>query len=226
METIKKLERAKTFKLSNSIKIKDFQVSSMLLSKRELSRINLLSMGNEEEISAETMPWARYFFIVVGEIKVNLNNNLIRAKKNEIVFLDENSFYSVHAEENSIFLEIEFEKGGNKMEEIKTIQHIARSITFSLKDEISYEKGQVTSKNLVANASMVMTIMALDKGESLAPHKAPGDALITVLDGKGKFIIDGKENIVNSGENILLPANILHGVEAIESFKMLLIIAK
>lgn len=226
MATIKKLESAKTFKLSKKIKVKDFQVSSMLLSKLEFARITLLSMGKNEEISAETMPWARYFFLVEGEIIINLENDLIKAEKGDGVYLGEDSFYSVHAKTDAIFLEIEFKKGGINMAEIKTIQHVTRAKTFSIKDEISYEAGQIASKNLVTNDSMVMTIMALDKGESLAPHKAPGDAFITVLEGKAKFFIEDKENIVEAGENIILPGNILHAVEAVESFKMLLIIAK
>lgn len=112
------------------------------------------------------------------------------------------------------------------MSEIKTIQHIVRGRGFSLADEISYEKGQITSKHLVTNPTMIMTLMAFDQGESLAAHKAPGDALITVLDGEAKFSIDGEENTIRAGENILLPGNILHAVEATKAFKMLLIIAK
>lgn len=225
MSKFQKLKSLEPIKLNETIKIKEFQVSSMLISKMENARLSLVSMGKDEEISAETMPWARYFFVVAGEIEVKLENTLIRVSKEKIVYLPENSFYSVHGKTGSIYLEIEF-KGGKFMSEVKTIQHIARAKTFLLKEEISYEKGQVTSKNLVTNSSMVMTIMALDKGESLAPHKAPGDAFITVLDGKAKFFIEDKENIVSAGENILLPGNILHGVEATEAFKMLLIIAK
>ncbi len=226
MIKIKKLPTIEVMELENQIKIKDFQVSSMLLSKLEAFRMTLFSMGKNEEISSETMPWARFFYIVDGQITINLNNNLVTVQKENMAYLDENSFYSVHAETDTIFLEMEFKKGGMIMSEIKTIQHVARAKTFLLKEEITYEKGQVTSKNLAANDNMVMTIMALDKGESLAPHKAPGDALITVLEGKAKFFVEDKESIVNAGENILLPGNILHGVEAIKAFKMLLIIAK
>ena len=38
--------------------------------------------------------------------------------------------------------------------------------------------------------------MSFWKGESLDPHKAPGDALVTVLDGEGKYIVDGKAFVV------------------------------
>ena len=47
-----------------------------------------------------------------------------------------------------------------------------------------------------------------------------GDALVTVSDGKGKFIVDGKEYILNTGESLVMPARKPHSVHAIEGFKM------
>ena len=226
MKEIKKLEKAKVFSLEEAIRVRDFQVSSMILFQSESGRFSLVSMGKGEEISAETMPYARFFLLLRGEAYLQLEGEKRFFAKNSLLSLPENSFYSIHAEENTVFLEFEYDRGGIFMSEVKTIQHITRAATFSLKEEISYEAGQITSKNIVTNASMVMTLMALDQGESLAAHKAPGDALVTVLEGEAKFLIDGKENQVKEGESILLPGNILHAVEATKAFKMLLIIAK
>ena len=69
--------------------------------------------------------------------------------------------------------------------------------------------------------------MSFWKGESLDPHKAPGDALVTVLDGEGKYIVDGKAFVVKKGESAVLPANIPHAVEAeTQNFKMMLTLVK
>lgn len=225
---MKKLVKGIPFKLVERIKIRDFQVSSMTLYQGKFARLTLVSMGKEEEISAETMPNPRFFYLLKGDVEIRLKDEILKMKKEALVHLPNDSFYSINSLDDSIYLEIEYLKGEDLMEtkEIKTIEHILRGTTFLMKEEISYEEGQIVSKNLVANQSMVMTLMALDKGESLPPHKAPGDALIFVLDGEAKFIIDGKENIVKTGENIVLPGNILHAVDAIKSFKMLLIIVK
>ena len=46
--------------------------------------------------------------------------------------------------------------------------------------------------------------------------------MATVLEGTGKFTIDGKEYILNDGESIVMPAEIPHAVYGQERFKMLL----
>jgi len=50
--------------------------------------------------------------------------------------------------------------------------------------------------------------------------------LVTVLDGEGKYIVDGKAFVVKKGESAVLPANIPHAVEAVENFKMMLTLVK
>ena len=44
------------------------------------------------------------------------------------------------------------------------------------------------------------------KGEEIATHDSIGDAMVTVIEGTGKFIVDGKEYIVNQGETLVMPA--------------------
>ena len=78
----------------------------------------------------------------------------------------------------------------------------------------------------MAKKDLVITVMSFWKGEALEPHMAPGDALVTVLDGEGKFFVDGNPSLVKKGESIVLPANIPHAVEAVEKFKMLLVLIK
>ena len=37
-----------------------------------------------------------------------------------------------------------------------------------------------------------VTIFSLDKGEEISIHASGGDAMVTVLEGKGKFVIGGE----------------------------------
>ena len=61
-----------------------------------------------------------------------------------------------------------------------------------------------------------------EKGEEISTHAAGGDALVTVLEGTGKFTIDGKEFLLQQGESIIMPKDIPHAVYGEQRFKMLL----
>ena len=71
-----------------------------------------------------------------------------------------------------------------------------------------------------------VSLFAFDKGQSLSEHTAPFDAMVQVIEGKAEIIINNKPYILNAGESIIMPANNPHAVNAIEQFKMLLIMIK
>lgn len=57
---------------------------------------------------------------------------------------------------------------------------------------VEYQEGQVVSKTLVQNELVSVTIFSLDKDEEISIHASGGDAMVTVLEGKGKFVICGE----------------------------------
>lgn len=89
-------------------------------------------------------------------------------------------------------------------------------------DEIQIQKGQIVSKTLSQNSAVSITLFAFDKGEEIGTHESIGDALVNVIEGTGKFIVDGQEYILNSGDCLVMPANKPHSVYAQEAFKMML----
>lgn len=89
-------------------------------------------------------------------------------------------------------------------------------------DEIQIQKGQIVSKTLSQNSAVSITLFAFDKGEEIGTHESIGDALVNVIEGTGKFIVDGQEYILNSGNCLVMPANKPHSVYAQEAFKMML----
>ena len=97
---------------------------------------------------------------------------------------------------------------------------------FSFTDSVSYAEGSIVSKILLRNEKGNVTLFAFDQGEMLSEHTAPFDAIVQVLDGKTEVTIDGKKNILITGESIIMPANIPHAFAALEKFKMLLIMIK
>ena len=72
--------------------------------------------------------------------------------------------------------------------------------------------GKVVSKTLVQNDYVSMTIFSFDKGEEISTHAAGGDAMVTVLEGKGRFTVGGEVFYVEEGETLIMPKDIPHAV--------------
>ena len=104
------------------------------------------------------------------------------------------------------------------------LKNITQTEILNLKNLVKYADGQVVSKTLIQNDSVGITIFAFAKNEGISSHESKGDALVTILDGKGKITIDEKDFILSEGESIVMPANVPHAVYGEENFKMLLIV--
>ena len=101
-------------------------------------------------------------------------------------------------------------------------KNIEKQVPMKLKDLVEYHEGQIVSKTLVQNEQLSMTIFSFDKGEEISTHASGGDAMVTVLEGTGKFTVDKKEYLVHEGEVLVMPAKVPHSVYAEEDFKFLL----
>lgn len=70
-----------------------------------------------------------------------------------------------------------------------------------------------------------MTIFSFDKGEEISTHASGGDAIVTVLEGKGRFTVGGEVYVLEAGETLIMPKNIPHAVYGEEKFKMQLTVS-
>lgn len=104
---------------------------------------------------------------------------------------------------------------------IKNIEH---EKILKIADQVNADAGQVVSKTLAQNDFVSVTLFAFAKGEEIGTHDSIGDAMITVIEGTGKFVVDGKEYILNQGETLVMPAKKPHSVHAVEAFKMMLVV--
>ena len=104
-------------------------------------------------------------------------------------------------------------------------KNIEKQVTLKLKDLVNYQEGQVVSKTLVQNEQLSMTIFSFDKGEEISTHASGGDAMVTVLEGTGKFTVGGEEFILNEGETLIMPKDVPHAVYGAEQFKMQLTVS-
>lgn len=104
-------------------------------------------------------------------------------------------------------------------------KNIEKQKKLSLAAEIAYQPGQVVSKTLVQNEKVSMTLFSFDKGEEISSHSAGGDAMVTVLEGKGRFTVGGDVFFLEAGETLIMPKGIPHAVYGEEKFKMQLIVS-
>ena len=93
---------------------------------------------------------------------------------------------------------------------MKFIKNIDHETVLKLTDLVSVQPGQVVSKTLAQNKAVSVTLFAFDKGEEISTHDSTGDAMVTVLEGKGRFTVGG---------TLVMPAKVPHAVYAEEAFK-------
>lgn len=108
-----------------------------------------------------------------------------------------------------------FQQLSQKMQALKIL---------TLKEQISYQSGQVVSKTLAQNSALSVTLFSFDRGEEISTHESGGDAFVTCLDGVGEIMIDGADYLLREGESIVMPAGHPHAVYGEDRFKMLLVV--
>jgi len=91
---------------------------------------------------------------------------------------------------------------------------------------LDYQESSVVSRMLINKKIGTVTLFSFDKGEGLSEHTAPFDALVYVFDGKAEIIISKKSYILEKGQMITMPANEPHALNALQRFKMMLIMVK
>ena len=104
-------------------------------------------------------------------------------------------------------------------------KNIVKKEKVELKNLVAYQEGQVVSKTLVQNDYVSVTLFSFDKGEEISTHASGGDAMVTVLEGTGKFTIGGDVFILKDGETIIMPKDVPHAVYGQEKFKMELVVS-
>ena len=100
------------------------------------------------------------------------------------------------------------------------------SKVYNLKSSVSIAEGGIVSKQFLKNKGGNITFFAFDKGQGLSEHTAHFDAVVQIIEGEAEVSIDRKKHLVREGEMILMPANVPHALQAVQSFKMCLTMLK
>jgi quercetin dioxygenase-like cupin family protein len=96
----------------------------------------------------------------------------------------------------------------------------------SLADLVEYQEGSVVSRTLIDQKSGTVTLFGFDEGQGLSEHTVPFNAMVYVIDGKVQVTISGKLFELSTGDAIIMPANQPHALQAINRFKMMLVMIR
>ena len=102
------------------------------------------------------------------------------------------------------------------------IKNIEQDTVLSLAGQVEAQPGQIVSRTLAQNRAVSVTLFVFAPGEEISTHDSIGDAMVTVLEGTGRFTVGGKEHFCHAGEVLVMPATVPHAVYAPEPFKMML----
>ena len=91
---------------------------------------------------------------------------------------------------------------------------------------VNYQRDAVVSRTILKKEAGSVTLFAFDRGQALSEHSAPYDALVLLVEGRAEISVGGTPHELTEGDTILMPANIPHAVQAVERFKMALIMLR
>ena len=91
---------------------------------------------------------------------------------------------------------------------------------------VAIQPGAVVSRTVISKTAGTVTLFAFDQGQGLSTHSAPYDAMVWILDGEAEITVDGKILRAQTGDMVIMPANLPHALNAIRPFKMALVMIK
>lgn len=200
------------------------QVISQQLVKQENSLLYFFFFDKGEGISKEIHSAEMLYIIKKGQVTFNIEGREVGLNSNSAIKILSNKFYSLEVKEQTWLFQIVLEEIGGNMDYIKNID---KEEIKHLEDMVEYQEDRITSLSLVQRESFTVTILAMTKGNGVGPHASNGDAMVVALDGEADICIGENHYTVKKGETIVMPADIMHLVNAKnDNFKMLLIVSK
>jgi quercetin dioxygenase-like cupin family protein len=113
----------------------------------------------------------------------------------------------------------------NTEEEMDSTE-IEKSTALVIVEIIEYISNSVISKTIIRKSTGNISVMSFDTGEGLTEKTSPFDTFAQIIDGRAEIVIDGKSNLLDTGQSIIIPAHAPNTIIANERFKMILTIIK
>ncbi len=99
---------------------------------------------------------------------------------------------------------------------------MVRSTVRNLEEMMEFPREGVFSKVLAKGCISNHTLMCLAAGSDISEHTSTREASVTVLKGKGIFVLNGKKIRMKPGVFIFMPKNAPHSLGADEDLAILL----
>ena len=99
---------------------------------------------------------------------------------------------------------------------------MVKSSTSDLEKMMEFPREGVFSKVLAKGESSNHTLMCLAKGTDISEHTSSREAVVTVLKGKGTFVLNGRKIRMKPGIFIFMPKSAPHSLSASEDLAILL----
>ncbi len=108
----------------------------------------------------------------------------------------------------------------------ETIKNISTEIPQQLTALIEPKLNQVVSMALSNSDHIDMILFSFADGEMVSEEEYSGATMYLVLEGETKITRDKKEDRLKAGDALVIPANVLHAIGGLSSFRMLQITIK
>jgi quercetin dioxygenase-like cupin family protein len=103
---------------------------------------------------------------------------------------------------------------------------LEKSVSHILIGIIEYVSNSVVSKTILRKTTGNISVIAIDAGEAMAENTSPFDTFLQIIEGNAEVVVDGKTNLLQTGEAIIIPAHTSNKVKANERFKMISTVIK
>ncbi|HZV43289.1 MAG TPA: cupin domain-containing protein [Saprospiraceae bacterium] len=107
-----------------------------------------------------------------------------------------------------------------------TATDIEKSKAFITVEIIEYVDHSVVIKTILKKSTGNISVMSFDSGEGLTEKTSPFDTFAQIIDGQATIVIDGKSNLLLTGQSIVIPAHAPNFVKPNGRFKMILTVIK
>ena len=216
------MDKGGLFKFAEEYRIKDELTISTKLGLSD-APLTYFRLGSGTDISKESYDCPVVYIGTDGSGSFHLNeDDDVKMSENDMLYVAPKTLCGMSAGNDGglAYIEILLEKEINMNSALK-----AGEVT-KLKNLLDYEKGSITNLDLIGQDNLKFMIMAFDEGCYLSEHRAPGEAIVFALEGKGIINYEGTDFEVNEGDNFKFDKNALHSVKAVGRFKMALLLVK
>ena len=103
---------------------------------------------------------------------------------------------------------------------------IKRLIPFVISEETEYRPNSMMNKVVLKKPTGSIKVMSFDSGTEYPEQISPFDTFFLIIEGEAEFMLNGKLNLLQVGEGIIIPAQHRKSIYAKDRFKMIVSVIK